>query len=109
MTLITFNSIGMMGMGFDPVYLIIMAVASGISFIAGAVLKGRFKKFSKMEISLSGAEIAHKMLEDAGISDVQIISTPGQLTDHYNPKNSTLSNTQRHTAGLRCVLTWFLF
>jgi Zn-dependent membrane protease YugP len=31
-----------------------------------------------------GAEIAEKMLADNGIRDA-VISTPGQLTDHYNP------------------------
>lgn len=34
---------------------------------------------------MSGAEIATKMLQDHGIRDVQVISTPGMLTDHYNP------------------------
>jgi Zn-dependent membrane protease YugP len=34
---------------------------------------------------MSGAEIAEKMLADNGIRDVRVISTPGQLTDHYNP------------------------
>src|SRR5690606_13509708 len=32
-----------------------------------------------------------KMLSDNGIYDVEVISTPGQLTDHYNPKNKTVN------------------
>ena len=40
---------------------------------------------------LSGAEIATKMLGDHGIYDVRIISTPGQLTDHYNPTDKTVN------------------
>ena len=40
---------------------------------------------------MSGAEIAQKMLADHGISDVEVISTPGKLTDHYNPKNKTVN------------------
>jgi len=31
------------------------------------------------------------MLKDNGIYDVQVISTPGQLTDHYNPTNKTVN------------------
>jgi hypothetical protein len=40
---------------------------------------------------MSGAEIAEKMLADHGIRGVQVISTPGQLTDHYNPVNKTVN------------------
>jgi hypothetical protein len=40
---------------------------------------------------MSGKEIAEKMLADNGIFDVEVISTPGQLTDHYNPKNKTVN------------------
>ena len=40
---------------------------------------------------MSGAEIAEKMLVDHGIHDVKVISTPGRLTDHYNPKNKTVN------------------
>jgi len=40
---------------------------------------------------LSGAEIAQKMLNENGISDVQVISVEGQLTDHYNPAHRTVN------------------
>ena len=40
---------------------------------------------------MSGAEIAEKMLSDNGIYDVKVISTPGKLTDHYNPKDKTVN------------------
>jgi Zn-dependent membrane protease YugP len=40
---------------------------------------------------MSGAEIAEKMLADHGIRGVQVISTPGQLTDHYNPQDKTVN------------------
>jgi Zn-dependent membrane protease YugP len=40
---------------------------------------------------MSGKEIAEKMLADNGIYDVEVISTAGQLTDHYNPKNKTVN------------------
>ena len=40
---------------------------------------------------MSGKEIAEQMLKDNGIYDVQVISTPGQLTDHYNPTNKTVN------------------
>ena len=40
---------------------------------------------------MNGAEIAKKMLADHGITDVEVLSTPGMLTDHYNPTNKTVN------------------
>jgi Zn-dependent membrane protease YugP len=56
-------------------------------------LKSKFKKYSQVHLrnGMSGAEIAQKMLDDHGIRDVKVISTPGMLTDHYNPKNKTVN------------------
>lgn len=56
-------------------------------------LKNKFKKYSHLRLQngLSGKEIAEKMLADNGIFDVKVISTPGQLTDHYNPQNKTVN------------------
>ena len=56
-------------------------------------LRSKFKQYSQVGLSsgLSGAEIATKMLGDHGIYDVRIISTPGQLTDHYNPTDKTVN------------------
>ena len=56
-------------------------------------LKSKFTEYSKLPVSsgLSGAEIAQKMLRDNGIYDVQVISTPGFLTDHYDPSKKTVN------------------
>lgn len=68
----------------------------GIMFISSLVsgrLKSKFEFYSKLNLQngLSGAEIAQKMLADNGINDVKVISTPGQLTDHYNPADKTVN------------------
>lgn len=56
-------------------------------------LKSKFKKYSQIHLKngMSGAEIAQKMLDDNGITDVKVISVKGQLTDHYNPSNRTVN------------------
>ena len=56
-------------------------------------LKNKFKKYSNLHLQngLSGKEIAEKMLADNNIYDVKVISTPGSLTDHYNPQNKTVN------------------
>ena len=72
-------------------------ILAGIIFLVSSYvsnrLKSKFKKYSKIQLKngLSGAEIAEKMLTDNGITDVQVISTRGSLTDHYNPVNKTVN------------------
>lgn len=77
--------------GIDIIYYILTIGAMLISSWVGSMLKKRFREYSERSISMSGAEIAAKMLHDEGITDVEIISTPGQLTDHYNPLNKTVN------------------
>lgn len=45
-------------------------------------------------MSLSGREAAEEMLRQRGITDVKVISTQGQLTDHYDPRNKTVNLSQ---------------
>ena len=42
-------------------------------------------------MAMTGKDVAEKMLHDNGIYDVKVISTPGHLTDHYNPANQTVN------------------
>ncbi len=64
-----------------------------VGWIVQRRLKSKFKKYSQVSLQngFSGKEIAEKMLVDHGISDVQVISTSGRLTDHYNPKDKTVN------------------
>jgi hypothetical protein len=74
-------------------YYILIGGIALVSWLVSNQLKSKFKKYSKVHLrnGMSGAEIAQKMLDDHGIRDVQVISTPGMLTDHYNPKNKTVN------------------
>src|SRR5690606_15580549 len=74
-------------------YYIIIGGIALISWLVSNKLKGKFKYYSKVHLrnGMSGAEIAEKMLADHGIYDVKVISTPGMLTDHYNPSNKTVN------------------
>jgi Zn-dependent membrane protease YugP len=72
-------------------------IITGIFMVFGMIVSGRlkskFKKYSQIHLTrdLTGAEIARLMLADNGISDVQVISVQGQLSDHYNPANRTVN------------------
>ena len=74
-------------------YYIIAGVIFLVSTFVSKKLKSKFEQYSKVSLKngLSGREIAEKMLADNGIYDVEVISTPGQLTDHYNPANKTVN------------------
>ena len=64
-----------------------------ISYLVQANLKNKFEKYSKMPLmnGMTGRDVAIKMLHDNGIYDVKVTSTPGMLTDHYNPANKTVN------------------
>lgn len=74
-------------------YYLIIGISMLVSWLVSARLKSKFEHYSKVHLrnGMSGKEVAEKMLRDNGITDVQVISVPGQLTDHYNPANKTVN------------------
>ncbi|WP_411029002.1 zinc metallopeptidase [Spongiimicrobium sp. 3-5] len=74
-------------------YYILLGAIALVSWLVSNKLKSKFKHYSKVQLrnGMSGAEIAEKMLADHGIRDVKVVSTPGMLTDHYNPTNKTVN------------------
>lgn len=74
-------------------YYIIIGISMLVSWLVSARLKSKFQYYSQVHLrnGMSGKEVAEKMLADKGIHDVQVISVPGQLTDHYNPANKTVN------------------
>ena len=63
--------------------------------LIGAVVQNRMmasmKKFSSEPAHLTGAQVARRMLDAHGLTDVQITHVNGQLTDHYNPASRTVN------------------
>ena len=74
-------------------YWILLIGIALVSFIVQQNLQSKFKKYSQMPLSngMTGRDVAEKMLHDNGIYDVRVTSTPGSLTDHYNPVNKTVN------------------
>lgn len=74
-------------------YWILFGAIALLSYLVQANLQSKFKKYSQVPLAshLTGAQVAEKMLRDNGIYDVRVISTPGRLTDHYNPANKTVN------------------
>jgi len=80
-------------MFFDPTYLLFIAPAFVLSLWASFRVRSAFKKYSRVRAmsGLTGAQAARRMLDQAGLADVQITRTRGTLSDHYNPANRTLA------------------
>lgn len=85
------------------IWFIVIAVMM-LSFIIQQVLQSRFTKYSQVPTpgGLTGAEVAHRMLEENGITNVRITSIPGQLTDHFNPQTMTV-NLSESVYGQRSI------
>jgi len=64
-----------------------------LSWVIGNQMKTRIRRYSRIPTAygITGREVAEKMLRDSGISDVQVISVNGELTDHYNPMKKTVN------------------
>lgn len=74
-------------------YYLIIGISMLVSWLVSSRLKSKFEYYSKVHLrnGMSGKEVAEKMLRDNNIHDVQVVSVPGQLTDHYNPANKTVN------------------
>ncbi len=74
-------------------YWIILIGFALLSWLVSSRLKNKFEAYSKIALpnGMTGKDVAEKMLRDNGIYDVKVISTPGHLTDHYNPANQTVN------------------
>ena len=85
------------------IWFIVIAVMM-LSFIIQQVLQSRFTKYSQVPTpgGLTGAEVARRMLEENGITNVRITSIPGQLTDHFNPQTMTV-NLSESVYGQRSI------
>ncbi|MBP5373726.1 MAG: zinc metallopeptidase [Bacteroidales bacterium] len=70
---------------------ILMLAVMLLSMLVQNMLTRRFRKYEKIGLGLSGADVARLMLQSHGITDVQIVSIDGTLTDHYNPSTRTVN------------------
>jgi len=83
----------------NTLYWIIFGLTALLSWVVSARLEAKFKKYSQQRIPLTGREVAEKMLREHGITDVQVTSIKGQLTDHYNPATKTVNLSEEVYKG----------
>ena len=76
----------------DPTYILVV-IGAVICMIASARVKGTFNKYSQPRSmsGMNGAQVAQRVLQAAGIYDVQVRHVSGSLTDHYDPRTKTVN------------------
>ena len=77
-------------MFFDPMYLLYLAPAILLAMWAQMRVHSAYAQAQQQPAPLSGAAAARHVLDSAGLNDVQLEQIPGQLTDHYDPRQKVL-------------------
>lgn len=79
-------------MYFDPMYLVFMAPALLLAFYAQFKVKRAYSTYTRVanERGITGLQAARMILPGEGLTGVSVEGTPGQLTDHYDPRSKTL-------------------
>lgn len=77
--------------GYDSTYILVL-IGVAICLLASSRVNRVFRKYSSVRShsGMTGKEAAEKILRANGIYDVQVRHIPGNLTDHYDPRNKTL-------------------
>lgn len=72
---------------------ILMLIIILLPLYANIKINMTYSKYSKKQNSrnLTGKEVAEKILEMNGLSNVKVGQIGGSLTDHYDPRNKTIS------------------
>jgi uncharacterized protein len=81
-------------MFFDPRYLLMIAPAFLLAMWAQMKVRSTYAAAQQIPCQLSGAAAARHVLNSAGLTNVEIEQVPGQLTDHYDPREKVLRLSQ---------------
>lgn len=75
---------------FDPVYFVYIAPALILGLWAQFRVRSSYAEARQVAASLSGAAAARHILDSAGLDNVGIEAIPGELSDHYDPREKVL-------------------
>jgi Zn-dependent membrane protease YugP len=80
------------GFQMDPLYWLVIGPAMLLMLFAQWRIRATYNKWGQVRSStpLEGAQVARRLLQSFGMSDVSVHATPGQLSDHYNPADNSL-------------------
>jgi len=77
---------------FDPMYLVFMIPGLILMLWAQNKVRSSYSRYMKVrnDENLTGAQVARKMLDANGLYNVPVEMTPGELSDHYDPRKRAL-------------------
>ena len=83
------------------IFLFLIIPTAILGMVAQAKVQGAYKKWSRVgsRSRITGREAAAYVMKKAGITDVEITSTRGHLTDHYDPTNKRLVLSEENYRG----------
>ena len=86
-----YGNMGYYGYGFDWTYLMVLAGAI-LSMIASAKVNSTFQRYEKVRSmsGMTGAQVARKILDRNGLTNIPVEHVSGNLSDHYDPSAKVL-------------------
>ena len=81
----------------DPLFWLFVLPGLLLGLYAQSRIKMNVAKYSQVgtQGGVTGAEVARRLLDAQGLYDVKIESTPGVLSDHYDPRTNVLRLSQQ--------------
>ena len=75
------------------VFLLAILACMAFSMLAGAKVKSAYSAYSRVpnRSGLSGHDAAERLLRMNGVNDIALGRVSGELSDHYNPAQSTVN------------------
>lgn len=72
---------------FDPTFIFVI-IGIVICLIASANVKMTYNKYNKIigKRGITATEAAQRILRAGGVTDIEVVKTNGELTDHYDPR-----------------------
>lgn len=86
-----YGNMGYYGYGFDWTYLMVLAGAI-LSMVASAKVNSTFQRYAKVRSmsGMTGAQVARKILDRNGLTNIPVEHVSGNLSDHYDPSAKVL-------------------
>ncbi len=83
-------------MYFDPVWIALIVVSTILGLATQGYINSTFRKWSQVPVAsrMSGEQVARRVLDSAGLSQVTVGAVAGNLTDHYDPRSKSIALSQ---------------
>ena len=80
----------------DSLTILLLVIGFILVIYAQTKINSAYSKYRKVKNStgLTGRDVARKILDANGLTQIQIYETSGNLTDHYDPSKKLINGTR---------------